>query len=148
MTERRTLAGRAALRMVAAMRLGRPLADAGRLQVDRTCTQCGAPHGQPHVEVLHRHGPRTGRQVLVHRTVHVLPAPATEGEQRVQVGGLGHVRRDAEDATQVDGLVPQACRQVRGAAGGVAHDAVGVAHGGLRGCRDGPGPARWPRTGP
>lgn len=43
---RRTLAGRAAVRLVAAARLGVDVADAASLTLVRTCTVCGVPHGR------------------------------------------------------------------------------------------------------
>lgn len=43
----RTLAGRAALRLLLAHVLGEPPARARDLPVDRTCDRCGAPHGRP-----------------------------------------------------------------------------------------------------
>jgi len=44
---RRTLAGRLALRLLACAVQGRPVSEAASLVVDRTCDECGEPHGRP-----------------------------------------------------------------------------------------------------
>lgn len=44
---RRTLAGRLALRLLACAVEGRPASEAASLVVDRTCDECGEPHGRP-----------------------------------------------------------------------------------------------------
>ncbi|SDH20199.1 4'-phosphopantetheinyl transferase family protein [Agrococcus jejuensis] len=62
---RRTLAGRAALRMLLAARVGVPTSDAAALAIDRTCTQCGEQHGQPRVDGLSVSSSTSGTHVLV-----------------------------------------------------------------------------------
>ncbi len=62
---RRTLAGRAALRMLVAARTGRPVREAGALAIDRTCSRCGEQHGQPRVEGLSVSSSTSGPYVLV-----------------------------------------------------------------------------------
>ncbi|MFC7430034.1 MULTISPECIES: 4'-phosphopantetheinyl transferase family protein [unclassified Agrococcus] len=62
---RRTLAGRAALRMLVAARAGIPVARAASLPVDRTCVRCGAPHGQPRIDGLSVSTSTSGGHVLV-----------------------------------------------------------------------------------
>lgn len=49
---RRTLAGRAALRLLAAARLGVPVGLASQIVVDRTCSTCRLPHGRPRIAGL------------------------------------------------------------------------------------------------
>ena len=49
---RRTLAGRVALRLLVAARLGVPVSLARQIVVDRTCSTCHLPHGRPRVAGL------------------------------------------------------------------------------------------------
>lgn len=62
---RRTLAGRMALRMLVAARVGAPARDAGALAIDRTCTECGEQHGQPRFGGLSISSSTSGPHVLV-----------------------------------------------------------------------------------
>lgn len=62
---RRTLAGRAALRLLLAARIGVPAREAGALAIDRTCTQCGEQHGQPRLDGLSISSSTSGLHVLV-----------------------------------------------------------------------------------
>lgn len=62
---RRTLAGRAALRLVVAARVGAPASSAADVVVDRTCLTCGVPHGRPRVDGLSVSSSSAGDRVLV-----------------------------------------------------------------------------------
>lgn len=61
----RTLAGRAALRLLLAHALGEAPERARGLTVDRTCEQCGAPHGRPRAAGVSLSGSTSEDQVLV-----------------------------------------------------------------------------------
>lgn len=63
--QRRTLAGRLALRLLASARLGRDLDLAATLDVDRTCDRCGESHGQPRIDALSASTSTSGGLVLV-----------------------------------------------------------------------------------
>lgn len=62
---RRTLAGRAALRLLLAARLGIPAQRAGDVAVDRECERCGEQHGRPRVDGLSLSTSSTAGHVLV-----------------------------------------------------------------------------------
>ncbi|GAA2174793.1 hypothetical protein GCM10009846_22110 [Agrococcus versicolor] len=62
---RRTLAGRAALRLLLAARAGRPLSSAAGVAIDRACSRCGAQHGQPSVAGLSVSTSTSGDHVLI-----------------------------------------------------------------------------------
>ncbi|TGO04714.1 4'-phosphopantetheinyl transferase family protein [Serinibacter arcticus] len=62
---RRTLAGRAALRLLVAARTGRPAGRASEIVIDRRCRDCGAPHGQPRTAGLSLSTSGSGERVLV-----------------------------------------------------------------------------------
>lgn len=62
--DRRTLAGRAALRLLASARLGRPAVDAAGLRIDRTCPTCGDQHGRPTTAGLALSSSTSGGRVL------------------------------------------------------------------------------------
>ncbi len=63
--QRRTLAGRLALRLLAVARLGHDPRRAGALAIDRTCSRCGAPHGRPRLPRLSASTSTSGDRVLV-----------------------------------------------------------------------------------
>lgn len=71
----RTLAGRAALRLLLAHVLGEAPTRARNLAVERTCEHCGAPHGRPRAPGVSLSGSTSEDQVLV-----------AVAEQDVQVG--------------------------------------------------------------
>src|SRR5699024_4042575 len=60
----RTLAGRVGLRLLLAHVIGVPAAGARSLSVDRSCPQCGAPHGRPRRSDLSLSSSTSGDQVL------------------------------------------------------------------------------------
>ncbi|GMA31334.1 hypothetical protein GCM10025875_13260 [Litorihabitans aurantiacus] len=62
---RRTLAGRAALRLLVLTRTGRPLADAPELVIERRCEDCDSPHGRPRTAGLSLSTSGSGERVLV-----------------------------------------------------------------------------------
>lgn len=62
---RRTLAGRAALRLLAAWRCGVPRAAAQDIAITRSCPDCAAPHGRPVSEMLALSSSTSGAHVLV-----------------------------------------------------------------------------------
>ena len=62
---RRTLAGRAALRLLVAARVGAPATSAADIVVDRTCLTCGEQHGRPRVDGLSVSTSSAGDRVLV-----------------------------------------------------------------------------------
>ena len=62
---RRTLAGRAALRLLVASRVGAPASSAADIVVDRTCLTCGEQHGRPRVDGLSVSTSSAGDRVLV-----------------------------------------------------------------------------------
>ncbi|PPF85349.1 hypothetical protein C5E07_07130 [Pseudoclavibacter sp. RFBJ3] len=62
---RRTLAGRAALRLLAAWGRGVPLELAGELDIARRCADCGGRHGQPTSSDLSLSSSTTNGRVLV-----------------------------------------------------------------------------------
>lgn len=62
---RRTLAGRAALRLVTAARLGLDVASAASIPVDRACERCSVPHGRPRVAGLSASSSSSYDRVLV-----------------------------------------------------------------------------------
>lgn len=63
--QRRTLAGRAALRLLAARSLGVSTADASTLPIDRRCLDCDEPHGRPTMGGLALSSSTSGDRVLV-----------------------------------------------------------------------------------
>lgn len=63
--QRRTLAGRAALRLLAARCRGLSPEFASALPIDRTCRDCGEPHGQPTSNGLALSSSTSGDRVLV-----------------------------------------------------------------------------------
>ncbi|WP_053385666.1 4'-phosphopantetheinyl transferase family protein [Leucobacter japonicus] len=63
--QRRTLAGRAALRLLAARCLGVSTDNAGELPIDRTCLDCDEPHGRPTMSGLALSSSTSGDHVLV-----------------------------------------------------------------------------------
>jgi 4'-phosphopantetheinyl transferase len=63
--QRRTLAGRLALRLLASTRLGQDPLRAAALEIDRTCDRCGAPHGRPRLGGLSASTSTSGDRVLV-----------------------------------------------------------------------------------
>lgn len=66
----RTLAGRAALRLLLAHVLGEAPARARELAMERTCERCGAPHGRPRAPGLSLSGSTSEDQVLVAVAAH------------------------------------------------------------------------------
>lgn len=62
---RRTLAGRVALRLLVAVRLGVPVSLAPQIVVDRTCSTCHLPHGRPRVAGLSVSTSSSEERVLV-----------------------------------------------------------------------------------
>jgi 4'-phosphopantetheinyl transferase len=62
---RRTLAGRVALRLLVAVRLGVPVSLASQIVVDRTCSTCHLPHGRPRVAGLSVSTSSSEERVLV-----------------------------------------------------------------------------------
>lgn len=72
---RRTLAGRAALRLLVASRTGLRAHRASEIAIDRRCHDCGAPHGQPRTTGLSLSTSGSGERVLVS----VAPADAHVG---------------------------------------------------------------------
>lgn len=69
---RRTLAGRLALRLLASARLMHDPLRAAELEIDRTCSRCGAPHGRPRLAQLSASTSTSGDRVLV-----AVAAPST-----------------------------------------------------------------------
>ncbi|WP_053351677.1 4'-phosphopantetheinyl transferase family protein [Leucobacter musarum] len=63
--QRRTLAGRAALRLLVARCLGVSTDDASELPIDRTCLDCDEPHGRPTMSGLPLSSSTSGDHVLV-----------------------------------------------------------------------------------
>lgn len=61
---RRVLAGRVAVRLLAAHRLGHDVTECARITVRRDCTDCGAPHGRPRVTGLSVSSSTSGDRVL------------------------------------------------------------------------------------
>lgn len=66
----RTLAGRAALRLLLAHVLGEAPERARELSVERTCEQCGASHGRPRAVGVSLSGSTSEEQVLVAVAAH------------------------------------------------------------------------------
>lgn len=66
----RTLAGRAALRLLLAHVLGEAPARARSLAVERTCEHCGAPHGRPRAPGVSLSGATSEDEVLVAVAAH------------------------------------------------------------------------------